>query len=198
MAVTTSRLVGTGKDYETAVKNLVSQMPSEGEHQFKYINFDESVGPAMCIGFSPSPGIFWNFVPTKKQTGDTYKAILNLAESANGLFLYQDDGTAIMCVVTMSDGTEFMYRYAHSTLTEILKSDNGGALHKVYIPASDASGYVIMCPIIYQDTSIGKVGADSGDVLFVEGISNSVWSPNGVKINGHTYYGCGKYCTRAD
>lgn len=198
MAVTTSRLVGTGKDYETAVKNLVSQMPSEGKHQFKYTKFADSVGSAMSIVFSPSPGIVWNFVPTKKQTGDTYKAILNLAESANGLFLYQDDGTAIMCVITMSDGTELMYRYAHSTLSEKLTSDNGGTLHKIYIPTSNATDYVIMCPIIYQDTSIGKVGADSGDVLFVEGLSNSVWSPNGVKINGHTYYGCGKYCTRAD
>lgn len=196
MAVTTSRLVGTGKDYETAVKNLVSQMPSEGKHQFKYDNSTDSIGPAMCIEFSSDND--WTFVPTKKQTGDTYKAILNLAESANGLFLYQDDGTAIMCVITMSDGTEFMYRYAHSTLSEKLTSYNGGTLHKIYIPTSNATDYVIMCPIIYQDTSIGKVGADSGDVLFVEGLSNSVWSPNGVKINGHTYYGCGKYCTRAD
>lgn len=196
MAVTTSRLVGTGKDYETAVKNLVSQMPSEGKHQFKYDNSDEFKG-AMCLDFSSTPDNVWTFVPTKKQTGDTYKAILNLAESANGLFLYQDDGTAIMCVITMSDGTELMYRYAHNTLSEKLTSDNGGTLHKIYVPTSNAT-YVIMCPIIYQDTSIGKVGADSGDVLFVEGLSNSVWSPNGVKINGHTYYGCGKYCTRAD
>lgn len=189
MAVTTSRLVGTGSSYIEATKDFLSKFP-KGK-KFTTITTNESGDNVM---YSTSDGKSFYIQGTLKTTGDsTYKHIVNIAQSSNGIFFYKDDGTAIGCLVTMSDDTEF-YVDASSKYTT---SYNGGTLHKVYIPAS-ASVYVIMCPIIYQDTSIGKVGADSGDVLFVEGISNSVWSPNGVKINGHTYYGCGKYCTRAD
>lgn len=189
MAVTTSRLVGTGSSYIEATKDFLSKFP-KGK-KFTTITTNES---GDYVQYSTSDGHSFYIQGTLKTTGDrTYKHIVNIAQSSNGIFFYKDDGTAIGCLVTMSDDTEF-YVDASSNYTAY----NGGALHKVYIPASDARGYVIMCPIIYQDTSIGKVGADSGDVYFVEGIANSVWSPNGVEINGHTYYGCGKYCTRAD
>ena len=191
MAVTTSRLVGTGSSYIEATKDFLSKFP-KGK-KFTQITTNKE-GDFVKYSTSDGKSFYFYIQGTLKTTGDsTYKHIVNVAQSANGIFFYKDDGTAIGCLITMSDDTEFYVEPSSDYTTY-----NGGTLHKVYVPTSYATDYVIMCPIIYQDTSIGKVGADSGDVLFVEGISNSVWSPNGVKINGHTYYGCGKYCTRAD
>lgn len=207
MAVTTSRLVGTGDSDGAALDSLMNKLPKS-----KYFSPLEKNTDEFKVRYaSDKNSSYGGYIPcTKALTGNTHEAIINVAQSTNGIFFYTDKGTAVGCIVKMSDGTEFMMKSRWDGLSTEWHDTNpdnsfdlsafnaeSPTLNKIYIPSS-STGYVAMCPVVYQNTNIGKVGADSGDVYFVEGIANSVWSPNGVEINGHTYYGCGKYCTRAD
>lgn len=202
MAVTTSRLYGTGSTETEAANALMNKLPKG-----KYFSAVEANTTSHKVGFLSSKGDYGgNIYYTYNITGTTHKAIINVAQSENGIFFYLDNGVAVACIITMSDGSEFMITDDDSTSDNITSvsawkftpyNASSATLKKIYIPSA-SSGYVSMCPCVYQDTAIGKIGADSGDVYFIEGIDNSVWSPNGIEINGHIYYGCNKYCTRAD
>lgn len=127
-------------------------------------------------------------IPSTENADGTYSISITCVKGDDFLYLYGNGDDLPAIIVTMDDGTELFVgavaNYNGLAFYTINKAE--GTTLPIAFKTNAPNGYVALCPLIFNDNSIGKAGAKSKNVFYATGVNRIV---NGEKINGHTYYG---------
>lgn len=133
----------------------------------------------------------------KKSTDGKYRINMTLVTNTEGtmtIFFDGDNTAQAIILMDLYSNAEFAMS-RHNGIEQRVGYNGAHGIPFVFGFNRVANGYVSMCPVYLQDSTVGKKGDRIDSVMRISGINNDLWSPSGLNINGKLYYGCETYCT---
>lgn len=125
-------------------------------------------------------------------SGNGYYKDIEVIAFDKGLILYINEGDG--GVYTRSNPT-ILIKFSDSEVIIGEYSTSGSARWAYTV--SNPDNYVVFAPLISVSENFAP-GISAEGVYIVAGIDQSLWTANGLVVNGHTLYGAQNYCICTD